>query len=150
MIYMSPCTNRLLVYLVPNRRFLLQSELAKASAAQSAQAAVDSMEEDSRRLAQAEASMEGMLSRVDKERADVERAVRDLKAVQAEVDKDFLVKLKSGGVVKQGALVGFVLFSVRSIVDTVSSVMGGDPSLLTAALIQGGIAVACAFVFFFL
>ena len=126
-----------------------QQDLAKASAAQNAQDAVDGMEDDARRLAQAEASMEGMLRRVDRERADVERAVEDLKAAQAEVDKDFLFKLKSGGIVKQFSFVGFLLFSLRSIVDTAAG-LGGDPSHMPAALVQGAIALACAAVFFLL
>lgn len=125
----------------------LQRDLAKASAGESAQTAVDNLEADAKRLSQAEKSMEAMLDRVNKETSEVAKAVEDLKAAQAEVDADFLVKLKSGGIVKQSAFVGLVLFSLRSIFDTVASM--GDPSHMTPALIQGGIALACAALFFF-
>jgi len=89
------------------------------------------------------------MKRVSNERAGVVKAVEDLKAAQAEMDRDFLVKLKSGGIVKQSAFVGFVLFAIRSIIDTVAAL--GDPtSHMTAALVQGAIALACAAAFFLL
>lgn len=106
------------------------------------------MDEDARRLSQAEDSMVKMLQKVKKETEEVDRAVADLKAAEAELDKDFLFRLRSGGIVKQTSLVGLVLFSFRSIVDTIASV--SDPSHMTPALIQGGIAIVCAAVFFLL
>ena len=104
------------------------------------------MEEDAKRLAQAEASMEAMLSRVNKETAEVEKAVEDLKQAQAQVENNFAAQLRQGGLLKQGSLVGLLLFSVRSIVDSVASL--SDESHLAAALIQGAIAVVCAIIFF--
>lgn len=95
--------------------------------------------------------MEAMLNRVNAETAEVERAVTDLKAASDEIDKNFMLKLKRGGLPKQGALAGFLLFAVRSLVDSVAAVSGGgDESHLTAALIQGVIAMVCAAIFFFL
>ena len=123
-----------------------QRQLAQASANKNADTAQAAMEADARRLEQAEASMEAMLKRVNKESADVAKAVEDLKAAQAEVDQDFLVKLKAGGPIKQGTFIGLVLFSLRSIFDTIAA-LGGNGDMMTPALIQAGIAVACAAVF---
>lgn len=91
-----------------------------------------------------------MLKRVESETAVVERAVADLQKVNADLDKDFVVRLKRGGLVKQAALAGLILFAVRSIVDSVAAVGGdGDASAhLTAALVQAAVAVACAAIFF--
>ena len=87
-----------------------------------------------------------MLKRVNAETAEVAAAVEDLKRAQTDLDKDFLFRLKNGGIVKQSALVGLVLFSVRSIVDSVASF--GDESHLVPALAQGAIAILCAAYFF--
>ena len=110
------------------------------------------MQEDAARLSMAEASLEAMLNRVNQETESVQRAVRDLEAAQANMDSssDFFIQLKKGGIVKQSALVGMLLFAVRSILDTVSSLSdaSSSPGLFTAALIQGGIALACAAIFF--
>lgn len=92
--------------------------------------------------------MEVMLKRVNQETAEVEKAVTDLKAAQEDMDSGFVSKLRSGGLPKQAALVGFLLFSVRSIIDSISSF--NDESLLAGALIQGAVAIVCAIVFFFL
>lgn len=104
------------------------------------------MNNDAARLRQAEGAIETMLTRVKKETADVEQAVEDLKIAQKEIDKDFILRLKRGGIPKQGALVGFLLFSTRSIIDSIASI--SDESHISAALIQGGVAVACAAFFF--
>lgn len=98
----------------------------------------------------AEKSIVTLLKRVNAETSKVEQSVSDLKAANAELDKDFITKLKRGGLPKQGAFAGLVLFSVRSIVDSVSAVSVGDESFLAAALVQGAIAVVCAAIFFFL
>ena len=124
--------------------------MASANAATNAQAAVDNLQGDAVRLENAERSMAAMLKRVASETAVVERAVTDLEAANAELDKDFVLKLKRGGLPKQGALAGFILFAVRSILDSVAAVSGSDESHLTAALVQGAIAIVCAAIFFFL
>lgn len=104
------------------------------------------MENESRRIDQAEASVSNMLRRVNDEAAEVKAAVEELKRAQTALDRDFLYRLKSGGVPKQAALVGFLLFSVRSIVDSIASL--GDETYLIPALAQGAIAVLCAAYFF--
>jgi ribosomal protein S20 len=116
--------------------------LAKASATKNAQKAVDNIQGEALRLEQAERSIKTMLKRVREETGEVEKAVEDLRKAEAEIDKDIILKLKRGGLPKQAALVGFLLFSVRSIIDTVISF--SDESHLTVALIQGGIALVCA------
>jgi uncharacterized protein YukE len=125
-----------------------QQGLAQESAAESAQSAVDSNNDKAARLAQAESSMAAVLKRVGKETAQVEKAVEDLKSVQAKIENDPLIKLKSGGIVKQSALAGFVLFSVRSILDSIAAVGGNNEALLAPALVQAVIAMACAAYFF--
>jgi hypothetical protein len=109
---------------------------------------VDSNNDKAARLAQAESSMAAVLKRVGKETAQVEKAVEDLKSVQAKIENDPLIKLKSGGIVKQSALAGFVLFSVRSILDSIAAVGGNNEALLAPALVQAVIAMACAAYFF--
>jgi ribosomal protein S20 len=116
--------------------------MASESANKNAQKAVDDMQGDAARLAQAESAIKTMLNRVKKETGEVEKAVEDLKKAEAEIDKDFILKLKRGGLPKQAALIGLLLFSVRSIGDTVISFT--DETHLAAALIQGGIALFCA------
>ena len=126
-----------------------QKEWAKTSADQSAQEAVDQLNADAIRLENAESNMRAMLDKVNKQSNEVAMAVQELQAVQSQLDNDFLYKLKSGGILKQLSFVGFVLFSLRSIADTVAT-LNSPGADLTVALIQGGIAVVCAIVFFVL
>lgn len=106
------------------------------------------------RLQNAEQSMERILKRVDVEASAVEQAVSDLQAANTELEQDFLWKLKRGGLPKQAALIGFLLLSVRSILESVqavtSSPMADSEAHLSAALIQGVIALICAAAFFLL
>lgn len=127
----------------------MQRDLALISAEETATEAVSGLQAEARRLSQAEASMQTMLDRVGKESQQVELAAQDLRAAQAQLDGDFLYQVKTGGIVKQLSLVGMVLFSFRSIADTVSTLT--DPASsggLDSALLQGGIALLCALVFF--
>ena len=104
------------------------------------------MSDDAKRLANAEAAMVAMLDRVNSETAQVKKATSDLLNAQTELDNDPIMKLRKGGIPKQASLVGFLLFSFRSIADTIAAF--NDESLLAAALVQGVIALACAAVFF--
>ncbi|KAL7570313.1 hypothetical protein ACA910_017161 [Epithemia clementina (nom. ined.)] len=124
-----------------------QQSLAQKSAEKSAQEAVDTVSAETERLAKAESAMTNMLERVNMETGQVEKAAADLRSAQAELDNDPIVKLRNGGLAKQAALAGFLLFSFRSIGDTIMA-LNTDESLMTGALIQGGIALACAAVFF--
>lgn len=129
----------------------IQSAYAASKANDKAQKAADEYEAAQRaRLDAAENAVQIWLQRVKKEQAAVQQAVEDLAAAQAEMGgkTDGLSKLRAGGLPKQMAVVGAVLFSVRSIIDTIGSLT--DPSLQSAALIQGAIAVACAIYLFFL
>jgi hypothetical protein len=100
------------------------------------------------RLEQAEASMSRMLERVNAETKEVEKAVEDLKAAQAGLSEDPLVKLREGGIVKQGALVGALLFFTRAVSETVAMVGPDGGSHAVPALIQGALALALAAFFF--
>ena len=93
--------------------------------------------------------MEAMLKRVNKETAEVEKAVEDLKKARDEMDSDFASKLRNGGIPKQAAFAGLLLFSFRSILDSLTA-LTGDGSTMTVALIQAAVAVVCAVVFFVL
>lgn len=86
--------------------------------------------------------MQSMLNRVNQETAQVEKAVEELREAQRRLDSSFLSKLQRGGLPKQSALVGLLLFSIRSIMDTVTAF--SNESYLEAALLQGGIALLCA------
>lgn len=122
-----------------------QRTYAASKAADSAQKAMNDYEaSQAARLDAAEQAVQTWLNRVKAEQGAVQQAVDDLSAAQKEIDGGggAITKLRQGGLPKQMALVGLLLFSVRSIIDTVASL--SDPSLLTSALIQGGIALACA------
>jgi hypothetical protein len=132
---------------------LWQSDWARTSAAKTATEAVEQIQADEIRLKLAEDSMRSVLNKVNRETEEVVKATQQLQKVQSELDNDFLYKLKSGGLIKQLSLVGLVLFSFRSLADTLAAVGGGGNNSgddLTFALIQGAIALACALVFFVL
>lgn len=78
----------------------------------------------------------------------MEEAVADLQQAQKDMDSDLVSRLRQGGLPKQMALVGLLLFSVRSITDSLGAAT--QPGLLTGALIQGAIALACAAFLFLL
>lgn len=109
---------------------------------------MDVLEAEARRLEQAEASMQAVLDRVNKETLAVSRAVQDLKDAQSIMDQDLLVKLKTGGMLKQGSFIGLVLFAIRAAADATAAIGNNDPTHWMAALIQAGIAVVCAAIFF--
>ena len=108
---------------------------------------MDNIDVNAQRLARAESSMVAMLERVNQETAAVEKAVQDLQQAQMDTTNNAgpAAKLRQGGLPKQAALVGLLLFSFRSIADSIA-VMGdsaGSGGDMTAALIQGAIALAC-------
>jgi hypothetical protein len=105
-----------------------------------------------RRLNDAETSMESILQRVDVEATAVQQAVSDLQAANTELEQDFMWKLKRGGLPKQAMLAGFMLLSVRSIIESITAVSSSVDSEehLYAALLQGVIAMVCAVIFFIL
>lgn len=123
-----------------------QEALARESAQASADRAEQRAKEDVQRLQMAESNLRRLLSTVDRERKNVEDAKRDMERVNAQLENDLLYKLKTGGIVKQSAFVGLLLFSVRSILDSISALQG-DESALGTALVQGAIALACAILF---
>ena len=149
----SWCTSSLLLSLT-GRAYLLihcppfQQALAAASAKRNAQTKAAATEETAQRFAAAETSMRSMLDRVETERSAVAQAVQELEAANQQVDSNMLVQLKKGGIPKQLALVGCVLFAGRSIADTIAAVGGNDESVLASALVQAVIAIACAIAFF--
>lgn len=129
---------------------LQQQALSQKSAESNAQEASDALSKDAERLAKAEAAMTTMLQRVNTETRQVEKAASDLRQAQTELDKDPVVELRNAGIPKQAALVGLLLFSFRSIGDAIVATLNTDETLLVGALIQGGIALCCAAIFFLL
>jgi hypothetical protein len=95
--------------------------------------------------------MRKMLDKVNQETRNVESAIEDLKKAQIDTEGvgDQLVSLKSGGIVKQGTLVGTLLFTFRSVVEG-TAYLAGDTTHLMPAVIQGAIAVVCLIAFLFL
>ena len=94
------------------------------------------------------------MKRVDVETSNLEKAVVDLNAANSQIENDFIWKLKRGGIPKQAALAGLLLFSVRSILESVTAVSSvaaiDSEAHLYAALVQGVIAMVCAVIFFLL
>jgi hypothetical protein len=100
----------------------------------------------------AEQNMKKMLAKVSAETKVVEGAINDLEEAQVSIDKDAvgqLVGLKSGGIVKQGVLVGALLFSGRSFVEGFGF-FAGDSAHLLPAVVQAAIAIVCLIAFRFL
>lgn len=129
-----------------------QALLAKEQAERNSKANLEKTEEYGKRMDFAQGNMKKMLKRVNEESKNVEDAIEDLKLAQAETEGGIdsqLVDLKSGGLVKQAALTGALLFTFRSGVETIAFI-GGDPSHALPALIQGAIAIACIVGFIFL
>jgi hypothetical protein len=125
-----------------------QKAFAQKSSEKSAERAISATQVEKARMAQAEDSMVKMISRVNKESAEVERAVEELKEAQKDMSSDPVMKLASGSILKQASLAGLILFTLRSGIDTVA-MLGGDASHAFPALLQGAIALACAAYFAF-
>jgi len=100
----------------------------------------------------AQGNMKRMLDKVNKETKAVEEAMEELKKAQAASEGGIegqLSDLRSGGLVKQAALAGGLLFTLRSGVETIAF-LAGDPSHVLPALVQGALAIACIVAFIFL
>ena len=127
-------------------------QLAKENAERNASRQVASMEGDRVRMEQAENTMAKLVDRVKTENAEMERAMKDLSVAQDQLANDpamRLLNLKDQGYVKQGALVGTLLFSVRALGDVLAMGFSADSNAhATAALVQGAIALVCAAYFF--
>lgn len=129
-----------------------QESLAKEQAERNSKASLEKTEEYGKRMDLAQGNMRKMLDKVNEETKSVEDAIEDLKRAQAESEGGIdsqLVDLKSGGLVKQAALTGALLFTFRSGVETIAFA-SGDVSHALPALIQGTIAIACIVGFIFL
>mmetsp|Transcript_25286 Transcript_25286/g.38350 ORF Transcript_25286/g.38350 Transcript_25286/m.38350 type:complete len:258 (-) Transcript_25286:275-1048(-) len=125
-----------------------QESFAKDSSAKSAARVELAMKEDQARLERAQASMSKIIEKVNRERAEVEKAVKELEDAQRNSSNDVLTTFASGGIIKQGALTGTILFTVRSALE-MFYVLGGESSHAIPALIQGALALAFAAYFFF-
>lgn len=126
--------------------------IARESAERKAKETEARMEEEERRLASAEANMKKMLSKVNEETLNVQKAIEDLKRAQLESEQGLdsqLSELKSGGLIKQATLVGSLLFTFRAGVETIGF-LAGDVSHAYPALVQGAIAIVCLMCFIFL
>lgn len=127
-----------------------QKQLTDASAT----ARLESSKDDGIRLAAAQGSISRLLDKVDQETAGVQAAVQELESAKEELDANPLVKvsnLRSAGVVKQSSFVLGLLFAIRSSTDLVLIIgdgVGNAQSHVVAAVVQAGIALACAAVFF--
>lgn len=131
---------------------LPQMSLARESAERISKVSQDKMEEEEQRLVAAQANMQKMLSRVNKETQNVEKAIEDLRKAQIESEGSLdgqLSDLKSGGLIKQATLAGTLLFTFRAGIETVAF-LTGDMSHAMPALLQGALAITCMVGFFFL
>jgi hypothetical protein len=125
-----------------------QEEFARQSAQKSIAKTEAAMRSDQARMNQAEDSMVKMIGKVNLETAEVERAVDELRKAQESMASDPIMQMLSGGLVKQSALAGTILFTLRSGVDTIA-MFGGDATHAAPALLQGALALACAAYFVF-
>lgn len=125
-----------------------QDQISKSSAENRSRA----LEEEEARLREAEVSVARLVDKVKRETMEVEKAVAELKEAQEKLGDDPLMKaadLKKAGIVKQGALVGTLLFSFRSIGELLLIVQGGYTtpgeveSHSAAAAVQALIALVC-------
>lgn len=133
-------------------RFASQAALAKEQAERNSKANLEKIEENEKRMEVAQSNMKKMLEKVNAETKAVEDAIEDLKRAQAATEGGIdsqLVSLKSGGLVKQAALAGGLLFTLRSGVEVIAF-LAGDPSHVLPALIQGALAIAFFVGFVFL
>jgi hypothetical protein len=107
--------------------------------------------DDALRLAKAESAMQKILQRVNVEVDAVQEAANELEAAQRRIDDNgFVTKLRKGGLPKQAALIGLLLFSFRSIVSTISAIGANDGGTLsTDVVIQSALAILCAWFYFF-
>lgn len=97
--------------------------------------------------------MSRLLNKVKDETDEVEKAMRDLQKAQQELLNDPLMKaadMRSGGIVKQGALAGALLFTFRSLGELLLMTGPNGADHGVAAAIQGAIAVLCVVLLLFL
>mmetsp|Transcript_17543 Transcript_17543/g.25968 ORF Transcript_17543/g.25968 Transcript_17543/m.25968 type:complete len:255 (+) Transcript_17543:168-932(+) len=125
-----------------------QEDFANETSEKSAARVESAIKEEQARLERAQASMSKIIDKVNKETAEVEKAVQELKEAQMSSSNDALTTLANGGVIKQGALAGTILFTVRSALETFY-VLCGDSSHAIPALIQGALALILAAYLFF-
>jgi len=129
-----------------------QAALAKEQAERNSKTSLDRIEETEKRMEVAQGNMKKMLDKVNAETQAVENAIDDLRNAQTASEggiDDQLVSLKTGGLAKQAALAGGLLFTLRSGAETIAF-LSGDPSHVLPALIQGALAIACIVGFIFL
>ncbi|KAL3795271.1 hypothetical protein HJC23_008356 [Cyclotella cryptica] len=119
---------------------------------------IEYIDSEKQRLSEAEASVSRLIQKVARETEEVQKAMEELERAKSEAGsgggsralEDSALDLKKGGIVKQSALVGALLFGSRAFTETIlvlGSSNGGDHTM--SALLQGAIALACAAYFFF-
>jgi len=128
-----------------------QKLFAEKSALEAEQRSIERSATNEERIAIAEDNMRKVLDRVNDESKAVEGAIEDLKRAQEEASGDeTLTDLRSGGIVKQAALVGTLLFTVRGLGETVAFTTGMGESHLIPAIVQSVLAVVCIIILKFL
>ena len=108
------------------------------------------LESEKQRISEAEASVSRLINKVAKETDSVQKAMEELEMAKNEAGsgggiENTALDLKQGGIVKQAALVGLLLFGSRAFTETilvVGSPYGNDH--FVPAILQGAIALACA------
>ena len=112
------------------------------------------LELEKQRLSEAEESVTRLIQKVARETDEVQKAMEELDRAKNEASgggsfEDTAIDLKKGGIVKQAALVGGLLFGSRAFTETIL-VLGspyGDEHFVPA-IVQAVIALACAAYFF--
>mmetsp|Transcript_20772 Transcript_20772/g.42674 ORF Transcript_20772/g.42674 Transcript_20772/m.42674 type:complete len:456 (+) Transcript_20772:87-1454(+) len=116
---------------------------------------LDYLESEKKRLAEAEESVSRLIQKVAKETDEVQKAMAELERVKNEAGtgngglEDTALDLKKGGIVKQAALVGGLLFGSRAFTETI--LVLGSPNgeeHVVGAIGQALFALVCAAYFF--
>ena len=106
--------------------------------------------EEQKRLEEAEGSVTSLIANVNKETVKVKNAMNELEDVRSRASVDPLLQIanfRNLGLVKQSAFVGSLLFLIRAISELPLAVTDANGSHGIAAVVQLGIAMACAVLF---
>lgn len=137
---------------------MIQCVMQQAAVTQKASTqGLEYIESEKQRISEAEESVTRLIQKVARETEQVQKAMEDLELAKNEASgnggsgsiEDTAIDLKKGGIVKQAALVGGLLFGSRAFTETILVVGSpyGDEHFVPA-IVQAAIAVVCAAYFF--
>ena len=137
---------------------MIQCVMQQAAVTQKASTqGLEYIESEKQRISEAEESVTRLIQKVARETEQVQKAMEDLELAKNEASgnggsgsiEDTAIDLKKGGIVKQAALVGGLLFGSRAFTETILVVGSpyGDEHFVPA-IVQAAITVVCAAYYF--